>query len=161
MELTPARLLCPTDFSEAASVGVSVGIGWARRFGAKVTLIHVVEHLPVVPPPPLHSGPMILDAGRVERQFLEHAKENLEQRRNADSDVVDEIVVRQGPPADEIARLAKEERVDLIVLATHGRGGWRQLVFGSVVEKLVRISSTPMLIVPTPEDRSETQEREA
>jgi nucleotide-binding universal stress UspA family protein len=47
----------------------------------------------------------------------------------------------------EILRLAEENRADLIVIATHGMTGWHKLAFGSVTEKLVRLATSPMLVL--------------
>jgi nucleotide-binding universal stress UspA family protein len=52
-----------------------------------------------------------------------------------------------GEAADQIVRIADEEKVDLIVIATHGQTGWRRLVFGSVTEKVVRLASQPVLTI--------------
>jgi nucleotide-binding universal stress UspA family protein len=56
-------------------------------------------------------------------------------------------MVRCGTPAEEIIRLAEQEGVDLIVIATHGRTGLRHIMMGSVAEKIVRLSSIPVLSV--------------
>jgi nucleotide-binding universal stress UspA family protein len=52
-----------------------------------------------------------------------------------------------GEAADQIVRIADEEKVDLIVIATHGQTDWRRLVFGSVTEKVVRLASQPVLTI--------------
>jgi len=45
-------------------------------------------------------------------------------------------------------RIASKEKVDLIVIATHGVTGWRHLVFGSVAEKVIRLAAEPVLAIP-------------
>jgi nucleotide-binding universal stress UspA family protein len=61
-------------------------------------------------------------------------------------------MVTTGEAAPEILRIAHEEHVDLIVIASHGLTGWRRLVFGSVTEKVMRQAPCPVLIiVPPPE----------
>jgi nucleotide-binding universal stress UspA family protein len=52
-----------------------------------------------------------------------------------------------GPPAAAIAEVARAEKVDLIVMATHGRGGLERLVLGSVAESVLRGTRVPILIV--------------
>jgi nucleotide-binding universal stress UspA family protein len=47
----------------------------------------------------------------------------------------------------EILRMAEDSHADLIVIATHGMSGWRQLAFGSVAEKVVRLSTFPVLVM--------------
>jgi nucleotide-binding universal stress UspA family protein len=71
--------------------------------------------------------------------------------------VPDDIVCRTqvvvGHPADEIIRLAESEKADAIVIATHGRTGWRHLVFGSVAEKVVRLAGCPVISIPAPKQK--------
>jgi nucleotide-binding universal stress UspA family protein len=64
-------------------------------------------------------------------------------------------LVLTGNPGDEIARTAEEEGVDLIVIATHGLTGWRRFISGSVAEKVVRLSSCPVLTIPAPPPEKE------
>ncbi len=59
-------------------------------------------------------------------------------------------LVTTGEPAPEILRIAAEEHVDLIVIASHGLTGWRRLVFGSVAEKVVRQAPCPVLTIAAP-----------
>jgi len=57
-----------------------------------------------------------------------------------------------GDPADEIINYQKEKGIDLIVIATHGRTGWRRWVFGSVTEKVVRQPTCPVLTINMPQE---------
>jgi len=59
-------------------------------------------------------------------------------------------MVTLGDPAKGILEIAEKERVDLIVIATHGRTGWPHLVTGSVAEKVVRHASSPVLTIRMP-----------
>lgn len=54
----------------------------------------------------------------------------------------------RGQIHEEIAETAKEAGVDMIVIATHGRTGFQRLVLGSIAEKVIRVSSVPVLVVP-------------
>jgi nucleotide-binding universal stress UspA family protein len=56
-------------------------------------------------------------------------------------------VVGHGDPANEIVCIAEQEQIDLIVIATFGKTGWRRFAFGSVTEKVVRLASCPVLTV--------------
>jgi nucleotide-binding universal stress UspA family protein len=60
-----------------------------------------------------------------------------------------------GNPAEEITRVGAGEQVDLVVIATHGLTGWRHLVFGSIAEKVVRLSVCPVLTIPIPQERGQ------
>jgi nucleotide-binding universal stress UspA family protein len=57
-------------------------------------------------------------------------------------------VVVWGLPADEILKYIKENKIDLVIMTTHGRSGIRRWAFGSVAEKVIRYSTAPVLIVP-------------
>jgi nucleotide-binding universal stress UspA family protein len=68
-----------------------------------------------------------------------------------------ETVVRPlvscGEPADVLTQLVTVENIDLVVIATHGRTGWRRLIFGSVAEKVERLALCPVLTIRgEPED---------
>ena len=52
-----------------------------------------------------------------------------------------------GPPASAIVEVARTEKVDLIVMATHGRSGLEHLVLGSVVESVLRNTPAPVLVL--------------
>lgn len=55
-------------------------------------------------------------------------------------------LLRDGNAADVIVSAAEGERADLIVISTHGLGGWRHLVFGLVAEKVIRLAPCPVLV---------------
>jgi nucleotide-binding universal stress UspA family protein len=56
-------------------------------------------------------------------------------------------IVRRGNPPEEIQRFTKEEKIDLVVMATHGRSGLKYVLLGSVAEKVIRMSAVPVLMV--------------
>jgi nucleotide-binding universal stress UspA family protein len=60
-----------------------------------------------------------------------------------------EATVRTGKPFYEIHEFAKEKEIDLIIIATHGHTGVEHILFGSTVEKVVRKSPCPVLVVPS------------
>ena len=55
-------------------------------------------------------------------------------------------LLREGRPADEIVGAARDEGADLLVISTHGIGGWRHLMFGSVAEKVIRLAPCPVMV---------------
>jgi len=148
------RILCPTDFSNAAGAAVDAAVELSAHFNAELILLHVVPPVPAPMPGPVGQVQLIVPTLEVEkyRKELEaHYKENLSSLADRFSEkVACRSVVTTGLAADEITRLAHEEDADLIVIATHGRTGWRHMVFGSVAERVVRTASHPVLVVQSP-----------
>lgn len=60
------------------------------------------------------------------------------------------VIVLAGNPSEEIMRTAEDDKVDMIVIATHGLTGWKRFVFGSVAERVVRVSPCPVPAIPGP-----------
>jgi nucleotide-binding universal stress UspA family protein len=98
----------------------------------------------------LHPG---FDVVSYEKQLEASAVESLEevikQRVRPPVKAVHPTVLR-GDAAPQIASFAAKKKLDLIVIATHGRTGWRRLAFGSVAEKVVRLAPCPVLTIQKP-----------
>jgi len=139
------RIVCPTDFSEAACEGILQGKQLALHFGAEIVLVHVLPVLPILPDDPN----FVLKIPEYER--LLHAEASRKLRQQAEELTHDGLqtrfVIGHGNAASEIVRIAQEERADMIVISTHGDTGWRHFAFGSVAEKVVRLASCPVLSV--------------
>jgi universal stress protein A len=139
------RILAPTDFSELSKQGLKSALELAEAFGAKLSLLHVVE-----PPPypvegivPSHLGATMLDD--LERQATNDLAQMLSETQASNKDVARRVVV--GIPYRKIVDVAEEEKIDLIVMTTHGRTGLSHLVMGSVAEKIVRTAPCPVLTI--------------
>ncbi len=59
-----------------------------------------------------------------------------------------EIVTKSGREDEEILKFAKDEKVDIIVVGTHGKTGIEHVLFGSVAEKVLRCSPFPLFVIP-------------
>ena len=143
--MTITNILVPTDFSVGSEEAVRYAFALASRLGASLHLMHVLEN-PFAPgafmemyaPPP----PEYLDD--IERQAEERLRRSLTEAQKAQVRV--ELTTRLGNPATQILdRLEEEPKIDLVVMATHGRGGVTRLLMGSVTEKIVRASPCPVL----------------
>jgi universal stress protein A len=143
------RILCPTDYSEPSFEALDAAAELAGQFGAELILLHVVAPVPVLPAPYATAAATSFDVAEYQRAMERNAGETL--ARIASERIGEAVRTRtltvQGEAADEIARLAEAEGVDLIVIATHGRTGWRRVVFGSVAEKVVRLAACPVLCI--------------
>lgn len=139
------RILAPTDFSELSKQGLKSALELAEAFGAKLLLLYVVE-----PPPypvegivPSHLGATLLDD--LERQATNDLAQMLSETQARKMDVARRVVV--GIPYRKVVDVAEEEKIDLIVMTTHGRTGLSHLVMGSVAEKIVRTAPCPVLTI--------------
>jgi nucleotide-binding universal stress UspA family protein len=139
------RILCPVDLSDVSRHAIDHAALLARWYNAKITALHVCN--PVVIPAADFAavGPVQFPLNDDE---LEEARGQLvaclEATRGLDTDVV----VEQGHPVDRILERAKALPADLIVIGTHGVGGFQHLILGSVTEKVLRKASCPVLTVP-------------
>jgi nucleotide-binding universal stress UspA family protein len=145
------RILCPTDFSEPAKKALKTAIELAQHFSAQLLLVHVVPPVPV-PYQPMVSPAPTFDVTTYLQELTDTSKTTLQNFANTHvpQELPITLTVAAGDPAYEILRLAQELEADLIVIATHGYGGWRRFLFGSVAEKVVRQAECPVLVVHGP-----------
>lgn len=139
------RILLPTDGSEGTNRAVEQAIDLAVETGAELHVLFVVEDMPY--------APEMMD-DQVEMRLREIGKEALEDiRERADKAGVDvESTVEDGTPHRTILNYADSEDIDLIVMGTHGRSGLDRYLLGSVTERIVRSSETPVLTVRVSDD---------
>ena len=140
------KILCPTDFSEPSYAALRVADEMAIHFHAELLLIHVVTPIPVIP---VHDDPSGFNLPMYEKEMAVSAGRSLRQVAEAriSEQVRQRSIVIQGDPAGRIVRIAEEERVDIIIIATHGLTGWRKFMFGSVTEKVIRMATCPVLSI--------------
>jgi universal stress protein A len=144
------HILVTTDFSDESIRAFGLAASLALRDGAKVTLLSVLEQLldPSAAPWGAPSEAMVL---QVRERQLEGAKKRLEQLRQEHFSaltVSTEVFFGNYSSAQEIAGFAKANGVDLLVIASHGRGAVAGLLLGSVVGKVIKLSHCPVLVVP-------------
>lgn len=140
------RILVPTDFSEPSDEALAYAKGLAQAFGASLRVLHVLEDLAA------HAWTTevyVAALPGVHEEMERQARERLDQQLSAEERTRyrAEVVLRMGSPFVEIIRYAREEKVDLIVLGTHGRGAIAHMLLGSVAERVVRKAPCPVLTV--------------
>ncbi|HEY0407125.1 MAG TPA: universal stress protein [Pyrinomonadaceae bacterium] len=148
-------ILLPTDFSECANHALSYAAGFAREAGASIICVHVIE--PVVPTVGYSGVTEPLPMTDISDQLEDSATRELPKiaRHEECAGISVEEVIVHGDAASEIVRVAKERKVDLIVIASHGRTGLGRMLFGSTAEQVVRHAPCPVLVVkPPPQEES-------
>jgi nucleotide-binding universal stress UspA family protein len=136
------NVLVPTDGSDASLEAVDHAIDVARTFDATLHTLYVVE---------LSALPAEFDPARVYDELEEEGRSavGVVTDRADEADVPVKAYVGSGPPHRAILDYVDEHDVDLIVMGTHGRTGLDRYLLGSVTEKVVRLSSVPVLTVRT------------
>jgi nucleotide-binding universal stress UspA family protein len=142
------RILCPTDLSDIAPRTFENALALARFHRAEVELLYVSEPLLPGPVSPVSYPPWsVLDPAV--RGRLGKALEALVERSAPGAVAVTSKVVEGRVVAELLAR-ARSWPADMIVMGTHGRGGFERWVLGSVTEKVLRQAPCPVLTVPPP-----------
>lgn len=135
------RILCPVDFSDNSMVAVNWARDLASRFEAELHFLHVLISLePLIP----EAGTMVASSSEFGREMKLDAERRLDELVSNPNEIG---ALGRGTPFVEIVRYARENAVDLIVAATHGRSGLSHLLLGSVAEKVIRKAPCPVLTV--------------
>jgi nucleotide-binding universal stress UspA family protein len=143
-----SRILCPMDFSDFSQQAYAYAVAMARWYRARITTLHVVVNRPAVEMIPS------LYMATVPPMSLTSLREELATRlegiaRPYAPEVQTDVMVQEAPDIHrEILTQADLLKADLIVMGTHGRGGFDRVVLGSVTEKVMRKATSPVLVVP-------------
>lgn len=157
MSLGFKRILCPVDMSPFSQGAIRLGVKIAQNSDATLYLLHVIDN----PFDDLYmssitqADPALLDLykdepakrARIMTATLEHSQVLLKQFCHEWVEQLPKVryLVTNGNPFEKILDAAKDHRIDLIVLATHGRTGVKRLLIGNVAEKVVRHAPCPVL----------------
>ena len=147
MRIQVKSILCSTDFSDYSNHGITYGIALAKEFGAKLYVCHVIDLADAT-----IYGEGFSDIVEQPKRMIDYSLEYLERLIGDQPLPFDwEPLIITGHTGIEVARVAEEKKVDLAILATHGRSGFKRLILGSVTEYLLQALPCPLLIVRRPE----------
>jgi nucleotide-binding universal stress UspA family protein len=142
-----SKILVPVDFSRYAERAFGYATALARRLGAELTLVHIVED-------PFATGAWGAETytpnvGELLQEMIAGAERQLTpwKDRPAAQGLTVKTAVITGQPAQSIIEYAAGEGCDLIVMGTHGRTGLSHAVMGSVAERVLRKAPCPVLTV--------------
>jgi nucleotide-binding universal stress UspA family protein len=136
------RIVIPTDFSRPSLAAIPYARAVARHFGAELYLLHVVDStqyasksltLPLVSPAELNR-PLLKRLKAVASKYEADGKIHV-------------MKPREGRAYKEICAAARQAKVGLIVIATHGYTGLKRALLGSTAERVVQHSPCPVLVV--------------
>lgn len=136
------HILVPLDGSKLSEASLGPAAYLAQKLHARVTLLHVIEQ---DAPAEIHRESHLTRPDEAEAYLQEAA------RRAFPPDVVAETHVHTAPVSDVprsiVEHAASEFQPDLIVICTHGRGGMRDVFFGSIAQQVVARGRTPLLLI--------------
>ena len=142
------KILAPIDFSEHSMEAMRGAMELAKDTGAEVHLMHVIApHHTFIPLPLETNAEQSRELAR-EAAMLQQAEEELARIKKdefSDSNKVVTFAV-VGHPVEKVIGYAKEQGIDLIIVATHGRSSTEHLLLGGTTEKIVRNAPCSVLV---------------
>jgi nucleotide-binding universal stress UspA family protein len=142
IEVTLKNILVTTDFSACSEAAVKMAASLARQYQSQLILLHTI------PPEPMLQAPIDPSTWEYER-VRERAEHTLDDLRSSPllSGLAVKTFAKTGDVLTAIQQLARKEHVDMIVVGTHGRTGFRKLLMGSVAEEAERLLCYPVLTI--------------
>ena len=139
--MSKSKILVPIDFSEQSRSALEIAVPFAMINGGELLIAHVIED----------DFEVYFKLGGVDKEgALEGLYEALHDFKPKNENVAFSHRLIDGKPAEAILKLADEENVELIVMGTHGRTGFKRLALGSVAEEVVRKAKCPVLTIRNP-----------
>jgi nucleotide-binding universal stress UspA family protein len=156
------RILYATDLSKNARHAFTYAATIANRFDAKITVLHVIETIPS------NTEWQIVEYLGEERwkeiqknkkqEFIESTKKNLNSFCDEMTSsfkscpfLVDEIILKEGIPVDEILKTVDSKNCDMVVMGTHGYGLLADALIGSTARRVVKRCKKPVMVIRLPE----------
>lgn len=139
------KILFATDFSEGSAMALPYAVDMAKKYGARLYLVHVVYDITKA------TGWYVphVAVGEIYAEIEKNARAEIEKIETDEMRGFEDIehVILKGTPYEEIIRFAADNKIDLIVLGTHGRKGIDRVLFGSTAEQILRSAPCPVLSV--------------
>ena len=138
------KILVPIDFAASSNKAFLHAREMVKWWEGELHVIHVLDT-------EFLSGAVHITIEPLEEsvaKWKKRAEDKLKKIYHVGEDeLAGEIHIRQGKPHEEILKLADELGIDMIVIGSHGRQGLERAIFGSVAERVTRLSKVPVLIV--------------
>lgn len=150
------KVLIALDFDPTAQKVAEVGFSFAKTMKAQITLVHVLSDFVYYASTDfspilgftgyMEMGPLQIDSveglKKASQYFLDKTKQHL-------GDETIQTLIKEGDFSECILNTAAEVQADIIVMGSHGRKWLEKIIMGSVTEKVLSLTSIPLLIIPT------------
>lgn len=130
------RILCPIDFSIYSMMELEYSISLAKQLKARLFVTHISEFFNYKVP--VFKRDKLI--GKINEKIANVAK--------AHEYKIENIIYDTGEPAQKIIEIATNEKIDLLVMATHQRKGIEKLFLGSITEKVLVCTDIPVIALP-------------
>ena len=140
--ITLSNILFATDFSQVSRAALPYAADLARCYEGKLFVVHVVPYEPYMSVP---LEPIPVDLDLFWNREKQHMTEFVSQASFAG--VPHEEILLRGDLWPAIADTIQKQRIDLVVVGTHGRHGFKKVVLGSAAEKIYRHAPCPVLTI--------------
>jgi nucleotide-binding universal stress UspA family protein len=142
--LAVRNVLFATDFSPISKAALPYAVAICRHFGSTLHLANVLSDTGLLM---MSGGIDYVSLGTIYEDAHTEAKEKLEGIALRVSQMPKRCHVRHGLVWKNLAEIVEANRIDLLVVGTHGRGGFGKLLLGSVAEAILRHAFCPVLTV--------------
>ena len=149
------KILWPTDFSKISEIALPHVKSMTQKYDAEIHILYVIEDIAH------HDGWYGAFEEKRVSELMEHANKTAAKRLGQICEKYLEgcpLYIKHlsiGDPAKEILKLIEKEKMDLVIMASHGeKGNFR---FGSVAEKVLKNSPVPVTVIPS-EPKEQTKE---
>ncbi len=143
------KILVATDGTKLSKKAVEAASKLAADFDAVLTVVRIVPHYAKT----FFDGSSVLsikDMAEIEKEWTVRAQASLDQLLNTTIDKhisVNTVVARSGNVSDALLKVAKKSKAELIVMASHGRGGIKRVLLGSETLQVLTHSEIPVLVI--------------
>lgn len=156
------NILYATDLSDSARYAYSYANDIAGKYDARITILYVVENINKTVEVQIRDmiGHAEWDRIKVEKQkeILKNIRKRVEsfciemdEKDDQCRLAVEDVMIERGNPSEEILRVCKEIKADLIVMGSHGHSLLKDILIGSTARRVVKYSDKPVLTVKLPE----------
>ena len=163
------KILYATDLSETAVHAFSYAVSLANMYGAGITILHVLAEFPgeefitnmitentwkAIKEQHYSEARDRLIGKKRDHVALKEVLHAFSEEVKADEEdqtfVTDEILIKDGAPAEIIVQTAIKQNCDLVVMGTHGHGAIADVLIGSTARRVIRQSPIPVLVIRLP-----------
>jgi nucleotide-binding universal stress UspA family protein len=140
----PTKILLPIDFSPSSQAALEMAADLAKHFHAELHLVNVIPMFPTTTLPDfIPEAKFLQDARSLAERNLAKCHAALAARGVKATSGVE----TGNDVAGNIAEVVDREKIDMVVISTHGISGWRPMVFGSIAEKVLKLAECPLLLL--------------